>query len=270
MDVERLSNKIPGVPLALGSAALFGASAPLSKVLLGSTDPQMLAGLLYVGAGVGLAGVHIMRAGFGLSAAEAPPRRHDIPWLVSVIAFGGILGPLLMMLGLSRTSAASGSLLLNLEGLATMAIAWLVFRENVDRRLVLGALAIVLGALLLSWDGQSISLDIGAALIIAACLCWGIDNNLTRKLSSADPVIIAMIKGLVAGATNIGIAFWRGSAVPTIETVGLAAVLGFFAIGISLVLFMMALRHLGTARTGAYFSLSPFIGALIAVALGSR
>lgn len=228
----------------------------------------MLAGLLYLGAGLGLAGVHLVRASLGFSVPEAPLRRPDVPWLTAIVVFGGVLGPLLLMLGLDRTQAASGSLLLNLEGLATMAIAWLIFHENVDKRLLLGALAIVLGAVVLSWEGQRISFDLGAVLIAGACLCWGIDNNLTRNLSSTDPVLIAMIKGLAAGYVNVGIGFWRGAAIPPPDAAGLAGLLGFFAIGVSLVLFVLALRYLGTARTGAYFSLAPFIGALIAVSLG--
>ncbi|KRR09607.1 hypothetical protein CQ12_14085 [Bradyrhizobium jicamae] len=268
MQRDQSAIQLPGVPLALGSAVLFGAAAPLSKLLLASVDPQMLAGLLYVGAGLGLAVVHTARATLGLAAPEAPLRRHDLPWLVIIVLFGGILGPVLLMLGLGRTAASSGSLLLNLESLATMGIAWLVFRENVDRRLLLGAFAIVLGAIVLSWEGKRFSFDVGAALIAGACMCWGIDNNLTRKLSSADPVTIAMIKGLIAGAVNMASGFWLGDAVPPAAIATLAALLGFFVIGVSLVLFVLALRHLGTARTGAYFSLAPFIGALIALSLG--
>ena len=258
----------PGVPLALASAVLFGASTPFAKILLGGTDPQILAGLLYLGAGVGLAAIHGGRAAIGLPAPEAPLRKPDIPWLAAVVFFGGIAGPLLLMLGLAQTEAASSALLLNLESLATMAIAWLVFRENVDRRLLIGALAILTGAVLLSWNGQGFSLNRGAALIAGACLAWGIDNNLTRRLSSADPVLIAMIKGLVAGAVNFGLAAaLRGAALPSAGTIVASAAVGFLGIGVSLVLFILALRHLGTARTGAYFSLAPFIGALIAIAL---
>lgn len=265
---DRLNVQMPGVPLALASAVLFGAAAPLSKLLLASIGPQMLAGLLYLGAGLGLAVVHVTRSTVGLSASEAPLRRHDLPWLAAIVFFGGIAGPALLMLGLSRAEAASGSLLLNLESLATMGIAWLFFRENVDRRLLLGALAIILGAIVLSWEGQGLSLDAGAAMIAAACLCWGIDNNLTRKLSSADPVAIAMIKGLVAGMANVAGGILLGDSVPSVGLAAVAALLGFFAIGLSLVLFVLALRHLGTARTGAYFSLAPFIGAVMALALG--
>ncbi len=257
----------PGVPLALVSAVLFGASAPFAKLLLGEVSPQLLAGVLYFGAGIGLAVVHGSRAALGIPAPEAPLRRHDLPWLAAVVLFGGLSGPLLLMLGLSHTSAASGSLLLNLEGLATMLIAWMVFRENVDRRLLLGALAILTGAVVLSWEGGGVRLDAGAALIAAACLAWGIDNNLTRKLSSADPVVTATIKGLTAGSVNVAIALLLGAAVPPMATVGVAAMVGFLGVGVSLVLFVLALRHLGAARTGAYFSLAPFIGAMIAVTL---
>ncbi|RAV76539.1 EamA family transporter, partial [Aerococcus loyolae] len=185
-----------GALLALLSAALFGASTPFAKFLLGSVDPWTMAGLLYLGAGLGLAMVHLSRA---------PLRSADVPWLALVILTGGVLGPLFLMFGLSRTDAAATSLLLNLEGLATMTIAWVVFRESVDRRLLLGASAILAGAILLSWEGQT-SFQLGSLLIAGACLCWGIDNNLTRKLSSADPVQIAMIKGLVAGTINLLIA----------------------------------------------------------------
>ena len=255
----------PGVPLALSSAALFGASAPFAKLLLGAVEPQFLAGLLYLGAGIGLAAVHFGRAALGIPAPEAPLRARDVPWLAAVVLSGGILGPLLLMFGLARIEAAAGSLLLNLEGLFTMAIAWLVFRENVDRRLLLGALAILAGAALLSWGGRGVGFDSGAALIAGACLAWGVDNNLTRKLSSADPVLIAMIKGLAAGTANTGLAAAAGAAMPGEGLVVAASVVGFFGIGVSLVLFVLALRHLGTARASAYFSLAPFIGAVLAI-----
>lgn len=187
-------------------------------------------------------------------------------WLALVILTGGVLGPLLLMFGLARTDGASASLLLNLEGVATMAIAWIAFRENVDRRLLLGALAILAGAALLSWQGRA-TLDLGAVLIAGSCLCWGVDNNLTRKLSSADPVQIAMLKGLIAGTINLVIALGHGAALPSGAAIAAAAVVGFFGYGVSLALFVLALRHLGTARTGVYFSLAPFVGAVLSIAL---
>lgn len=265
MDHHHHAHLFPGVSLALGSAVLFGASAPVSKWLLGSVDPWLLAGILYLGAGIGLALVHWGRPLIGLERVETPLSRSELPWLAAVVAFGGVMAPLFLMLGLSLTTASSASLLLNLEGLATMVIAWLVFRENVDRRLLIGALAILLGAVVLSFDGGGFELDPGGLWIAAACLCWGIDNNLTRKLSSADPVQIALIKGLAAGGTNVVLALFLGASLPPIFVVGIGAIVGFLGIGVSLVMFMLGLRHLGTARTGAYFSLAPFIGALIAV-----
>jgi drug/metabolite transporter (DMT)-like permease len=257
----------PGVPLALASAALFGASTPFAKLLLGSTDPWLLAGLLYLGAGLGLALVHLARGALRLPALEAPLRRADLPWLAAVVIAGGIVGPLLLMLGLARTDAASGALLLNLEGLATMALAWLVFRENVDRCLLTGAAAILAGAVLLSWPGGGVGLDLGALLIAGACLAWGIDNNLTSRLSSADPVQIALAKGLIAGTVNLTLALVQGAALPGLGIALGAGLVGFLGYGVSLVLFVLALRHLGAARTGAYFALAPFIGAILAILL---
>ncbi|MDR6288124.1 drug/metabolite transporter (DMT)-like permease [Inquilinus ginsengisoli] len=255
-----------GISLALLSAILFGASTPFAKLLLGTVDPWMMAGLLYLGAGIGLASIHLSRAVLRLPEVEAPLRRSDIPWLGLVILAGGIGGPLLLMFGLARTDAANASLLLNLEGLATMTIAWLAFHENVDRRLLIGAVAILAGAALLSWQGRA-SFDWGALLIAGACLCWGIDNNLTRKLSSADPVQIAMLKGLVAGAVNLILAFTSGGKLPAADIVLAAGIVGFLGYGVSLTLFVLGLRHLGAARTGAYFSLAPFVGAVLAVTM---
>ncbi len=255
-----------GIILALLSALLFGASTPLAKMLLGVVSPFVLAGLLYLGAGIGLSVVHILRNALRMPAAEAPLRRADMKLLAAVILAGGVLGPVFLMLGLGRTDASSAALLLNVEGLATMAIAWLVFSEYADRRLLFGAFAILAGAVVLSWQGGA-ALNGGAVLIVAACVCWGVDNNLTRKLSSADPVKIVMLKGGAAGGINLALGLAQGGGLPGAWVLSGALVLGFLAYGVSLMLFVLALRHLGAARTGAYFSLAPFIGAVLAVAL---
>jgi drug/metabolite transporter (DMT)-like permease len=257
----------PAAPMALVSAALFGASTPLAKLLLGGVDPWLLAGLLYLGSGLGLGLVHLARGLLGVPAPEAPLRRGDLPWLALVLLAGGVIGPLLLMVGLARTPASSAALLLNLEGLATMAIAWLWYKENVDRRLLIGAAAILAGAMMISWQGGPAGVGLGALAIAGACLAWGVDNNLTRKLSSADPVQIAAIKGLVAGSVNLALAFGRGAHLPVLGAVASAGVVGFFGYGVSLVLFVLALRHLGTARTGAYFSTAPFLGAALSLLL---
>src|SRR5262252_9171339 len=169
----RYSGPLP----ALASATLFGASTPVAKLLLGVTDPLLLAGLLYLGSGIGL-GIMGLSARLSGTAAEAPLRRHDLPWLGVIVLFGGVLGPALPMAGLTSASGGAGSLLLNTESLATMAIAWIFFRENVDRRVFVGAMAILAGALVLSWpaDGAGMTLGGGGTLIVAACICWGIDN----------------------------------------------------------------------------------------------
>lgn len=258
----------PGAPMALASAALFGASTPLAKLLMGDgVDPWLLAGLLYLGSGLGLGLVHLARGALRVPAPEASLQRGDLPWLGLVVVAGGVIGPLLLMLGLSRTPASTAALLLNLEGLATMTIAWLWFKENVDRRLLIGAMAILFGAVLLSWQGGPSGVGLGALGISGACLAWGVDNNLTRKLSSADPVQIASIKGVVAGTVNLLLAVGHGAHLPPMGAIAGAGVVGFFGYGVSLVLFVLALRHLGTARTGAYFSTAPFLGAALALIL---
>jgi drug/metabolite transporter (DMT)-like permease len=257
-----------GALMALASAALFGASTPLAKALIGAgVEPWLLAALLYLGSGTGLGVARFARRAMGLPAAEAPLRRADLPWLALVVIAGGMIGPLLLMIGLARTPAPAAALLLNVEGLATMAIAWIAFRENVDRRLLLGAFAILAGALMLSWQGGPGGIGPGALAIVGACLAWGLDNNLTRKLSAADPVDIAAVKGLVAGAANLGLALASGAHLPPLPVILEAGVVGFFGYGVSLVLFVLALRHLGTARTGAYFSTAPFLGAVLALVI---
>ena len=248
--------------MALASAALFGASTPLAKALIGAVGPWLLAGLLYLGSGVGLCAASLLMRG-----REAPLRRADLPWLAAIVLAGGVAGPVFLMFGLAATPASSASLLLNLEGVLTLVIAWVVFRENVDVRIGAGAAAILLGAGLLSWNGPAQNFGWGAAAIAAACLAWAIDNNLTRKLASGDPLQIAMVKGLAAGSVNVALALFLGASWPPAPTVAAACIIGFMGYGVSLALFVLALRHLGTARTGAYFSLAPFVGAALAIAL---
>lgn len=254
-----------GVAYALVAAALFGLAAPVAKLLLGRVDPTLLAGLFYLASGLGLAVLRLAISGLR-GKAEAPLRRADLPWLAGAILLGGVIGPILLMLGLVRTEAAAASLLLTLEGVATALIAWFVFRENFDRRIAVGMLAIALGAAVLAWQGAAALGDgLGPLLIAAACLAWGLDNNLTRKVALADPLQIAMLKGLVAGPVSIGIALTQGAVLPGADLVAAAAAVGLLGYGVSLALFILGLRHLGAARTGAYFATAPFIGAAVAV-----
>ncbi|MEO8102678.1 MAG: DMT family transporter [Betaproteobacteria bacterium] len=249
---------------ALAAAALFGASTPLAKALLGDLPPLLLAGLLYLGSGLGLTLARLIRdrrwqrSGF---------TRAEWPWFIGAVFFGGVLGPAALMYGLTSTPGATASLLLNLEAVLTAVLAWVVFRENADRRIVLGMAAIVAGSVVLSWSGHvDIAAGwIGPLAVAAACLCWAIDNNLTRKVSASDALLIAGVKGLVAGGFNTALAFVWGATFPAGGNVALAMAVGLFGYGISLVFFVLALRGLGTARTGAYFSTAPFIGAAVAI-----
>jgi drug/metabolite transporter (DMT)-like permease len=247
---------------ALGAAALFGVGTPLAKLLLGAVDPWLLAALLYLGSGAGLTLTRLLRR-----APSVRPTGREWGWLAGAIIAGGIVGPVLLMFGLSGMPASGASLLLNAEGVFTALLAWFVFRENFDRRIALGMAAIAAGTVVLAWSDEARFGDLWPALaVLGACLAWAIDNNLTRKVALADATWIAACKGWAAGAVNFVIATTVFSRWPAWQTALAAGGVGWLAYGVSLSLFVVALRHLGTARTGAYFSVAPFIGALIAVA----
>lgn len=254
----------PGVPAALGAALLFGAGTPLAKWLLDSVSPWLLAGLLYLGSGVGLT---LYRRLSGAPAVRLP--RNELSWFAGAIVAGGIVGPVLLMVGLTGMPASGASLLLNAEGMFTALLAWFAFKENFDRRIALGMGAIAAGALVLSWPGEARFAGLWPTLaILGACFAWGIDNNLTRKISLADATWIAAVKGMVSGSVNLILAFSLGAAMPALPSLAGAMVVGLLAYGVSLALFVVGLRHLGTARTGAYFSVAPFFGALLALLMG--
>jgi drug/metabolite transporter (DMT)-like permease len=259
-----LSLPLPrGVLASLAAALLFGAGTPLAKLLLAQASPWLLAALLYLGSGLGLALLRRMR---GAPPVKLPPG--EARWLAGAVLFGGVVGPVLLMLGLAGMPASAASLLLNAEGLFTALLAWFVFRENVDRRVALGMGAIVAGGVVLSWPGQASWPGWQPTLLVTgACLAWGIDNNLTRKVSLSDASWIAMVKGLAAGTTNLVLALALGASWPALPVALAAALVGFASYGASLALFVVGLRELGTARTGAYFSVAPFFGAILAIVL---
>ena len=251
---------------ALAAAALFGASTPLAKVLGAEVSPVLLAGLLYLGSGVGLVLVRCLRdRGWKPSGLPAG----EWPWLAGAILFGGVLGPVALMFGLTRTSGATASLMLNLEPVLTALLAWVVFKENADRRIILGMLAIIVGGLVLSWPtGHTSDVSqswLGAIAVAFACLCWAVDNNLTRKVSASDSLYIAGSKGLFAGLVNCTVALTLGAQWVPMQVSTPTLLIGFLGYGVSLVLFVLALRGLGAARTGAYFSTAPFLGAAISI-----
>jgi drug/metabolite transporter (DMT)-like permease len=255
-----------GPLFALAAALLFGLSPPLAKLLIGQTNPHLLAGLLYIGSGLGLS---VVLLGRRIVAPESNTRpritRGEWGWLGGAIFFGGVLAPVLLMTGLAHTEAARASLLLNLEGVFTALIAWGIFREGVNRRVATGFALILLGGVAISWtSGTGLHVSPAALLIVGACACWGIDNNFTRKVAHADAFTTAALKGMVAGAVNVLLARAMGAEFPPAGSILAALALGFISYGLSLVFFIVGLRHVGAARTGAYFSTAPFIGAVVA------
>jgi len=253
-----------GVPAALGAALLFGAGTPLAKWLLDAVSPWLLAGLLYLGSGLGLT---LYRSLIQSPVVRLP--RNEVFWFAGAILAGGIVAPVLLMIGLTGMPASGASLLLNAEGVFTALLAWFVFKENFDKRIALGMGAIVAGAIVLSWPGEAQFTGMWPTLaVLGACFAWGIDNNLTRKISLTDATWIASMKGLVSGTVNLIIAFSLGASMPALPNLAAAMVVGFLAYGVSLALFVIGLRHLGTARTGAYFSVAPFFGAILALLMG--
>jgi drug/metabolite transporter (DMT)-like permease len=253
---------------ALTAALLFGASTPVAKLLSGQMASLLLAGLLYLGSGVGLGALLVLRRLRAANGAEPMhiPRR-ELPWLLGAIVCGGMLGPALLMWGLTLTDGATASLLLNVEAVLTAVLAWVVFRENAGCRVVAGMAAIVAGGLLLSWEPGGAALSAGALLIVGACLCWAVDNNLTRKVSAYDAMLVAGVKGLLAGACNTALALAGAAVLPPLPAAGAAMLVGFLGYGLSLMLFVVGLRTLGTARTGAYFSVAPLFGVLVSLVI---
>lgn len=253
-----------GVQAALLSAVLFGAGTPFAKALLGEVSPWLLAGLLYCGSGLGLSLVRLIRR-----APRVHLAKNEILPLVGSIFFGGVLGPVLLLAGLANMPASGASLLLNAEGVFTALLAWFVFRENFDRRIAIGMAAIVAGAIVITVpQGVELGSPWPALAILGACLSWGLDNNITRKIALTDATWLAAVKGAVAGPVNLVLAFALGAQLPAVPNIAGAMLVGFFAYGISLTLFIVGMRHVGTARAGAYYSIAPFAGALIALAFG--
>lgn len=241
------------------AAMLFGLSTPAAKAIVGNVHPLLLAGFLYLGSGLGLGIIILFGHRHGVRL-----KRADVPWLLATIVFGGAPGPALLMWGLTQTTGSAASLLLTLEGVFTALIAWVVFREPFNRRIGLGMAAIFFGAVLLALRTPSGHAGaIGALAVAGACLCWAIDNNCTSKIADVDALTLASIKGVVAGAANATLALAAGALLPSVGLAVGSALVGFFGYGLSLVLFVLALREIGAARTGAYFSTAPFIGAVI-------
>ena len=257
---------------ALLAAALFGISAPLAKVLLGRVDAVLLAGLLYLGSGVG-AGLSVaLRAALnprrsGGARGEAGLRRGDLPWILGATLCGGVAAPILILLGLRTTPASVGSLLLNFEGVATALIAAVVFRESLGRRVWTAVVLLAAAGILLSWDvsATGAKVPLGTVLIVLGCVLWGADNNLTRVVSGRDPLLLVAAKGTIAGLVSLTIASLGRVAWPPAQWIPVALLLGFLCYGLSIALFVSSLRDLGAARTAALFGTAPFLGAIVSL-----
>lgn len=251
--------------LALLAAVCFGASTPCAKLLLGSIDPIPLAALLYLGSGVILAlYLGITRRCMPAARAEARLTRADLPWLLGAILVGGVAAPVVLLLSLRQTPAATASLLLNFEGVATTLIAAVVFREHIGARVWWAILLVTAACAVLSVETHGTwGISLGAFGVLATCICWGIDNNVTRQISDKDPLTIVMMKGLCAGSFSLGLALLLHRPFPGVLPGLWAALLGSVGYGLSIVLFIFALRSLGAARTSGLFASAPFVGALL-------
>lgn len=268
-----------GAVSGLASALLFGVSAPLAKLLLPRIDSWVLAGLLYLGAGLGLSAVRLVQRASGRSSG-APPLTSaggEWPLLIAIAAIGGGAGPLLMLTGLRHLSGVAGALLLNLEAVFTMLLAVTVFRERLTRLEMVAASIVLAGAALVSlrsaFDSGGVGIGIvsgdvvGFLAVSAACLAWGLDNNLTTRLSHRDALALVQFKTLTAGAGNLALALIAGHVVPAAPTIAASFAVGFVCYGLSIVLDVYALRYIGAAREAAFFATAPFAGAIAAVPL---
>ena len=260
-----------GVQAALVSAVLFGVGTPFAKLLLPESSPWLMAGLLYLGSGILVSAYVVFRQfTLGKAAPVLHISRNDFWPLAGAILSGGIIAPVLMMFGLAGSTASSTSLLLNAEIVFTTVLAWTFYKENYNKRVVWGIIAILAGMLILSWPTSfTLAGTLPSILIIGACFFWGLDNNLTRKVALNDAALLTAIKGISAGAVNLTLALSLGAALPAAGIIMGAMVLGSLSYGLSFALFVVALRYVGTARAGAYFSIAPFFGALVSLVVFS-
>lgn len=259
--------KLGPMVTAILAALLFGASAPFSKLLLGDIQPLPLASLLYLGCGAGVFLFNLVQLPFRTNShKEAPLVKKDIPWLISIVLTGGVAAPILLMYSLQATPASAASLLLNFEAVSTALIAALIFREALGRRIWLAISLITAACIILTWSrAGEWGFSLGMLGIIGACLLWGMDNNLTRHVSSKDPLIITIIKGFGAGLVSLILTFVTGGSFPSLLDMVYALLLGALSYGVSIVLFILSMRSMGAARASAFFGTAPFIGALISI-----
>lgn len=262
---NRKSASHPSVPWAILAAALYAVSTPASKLLLEDIPPTMMAALLYLGAGIGMLLLGLVRKGLGKGRAEQALTRKDLPYAVGMIVLD-IAAPICLMAGLTTTSPANASLLNNFEIVATSLIALLIFKEAIGRRLWLAIGLITLSSLILSFeDASSLRFSSGSLFVLLACICWGFENNCTRMMSQSDPLKIVVLKGFGSGLGSLGIALVAGEQIPALRLILVTLLLGFAAYGLSIFFYVYAQRKLGAAKTSAYYAVAPFIGTALSL-----
>jgi drug/metabolite transporter (DMT)-like permease len=250
---------------ALLAALFFGASAPVSKLLLGDVPPVLMAAFLYLGSGTGISLIKLYQR-FSKNQKEAGIKRPDIGWLAGAIISGGILAPIILMISLKNTPASTASLLLNFEGVGTTLLALLFFHESISRRALMAIGAITLASIFLSTNfGSNWGMSLGAFGVLLACILWGLDNNLTRNISGKDPLTIVAWKGLVAGTFSLILGLALGQQLPALITILSILMLGFIAYGMSTMLFIYSMRGLGAARTSALYGTAPLAGVILSI-----
>ncbi len=255
-----MNRKRTAVFLALLAAALYAVNVPFSKQLLSQVQPTMLAGLLYIGAGIGVGCMLLTKRAAGKPVAGALLGRADLPYTVAMVVLD-IAAPILLMYGIQQTNAANVSLLNNFEIVATSLIALAVFREKISGRLWAAILLLVLAGVILGFEGtEGFVLNKGSLFVLAACLCWGVENNCTRSISDKSSEQIVVIKGLGSGTGGILVALAIGETFPPVLYLALTVVLGFISYGLSINFYIMAQKELGAAKTSAFYSIAPFLG----------
>ncbi|MHB1314201.1 MAG: DMT family transporter [Christensenellales bacterium] len=252
---------------AIAAAALYALSAPFSKLLLASVAPAMMAALLYLGAGIGLSAVWLLQRRDSRTETELPLTKKELPFVIAMVLLD-IAAPVLLMIGLTISTAANASLLNSFEIVATALAALLFFREAISKRLWLAIALVTAASMLLSFeDAGSFSFSFGSLFVLLACVCWGFENNCTRRISGKNPLQITVIKGLFSGSGALAIAVFLGETAASLPSILAALALGFVSFGLSIVFYIRAQRTLGAAKTSAYYAVAPFIGVFLSLVI---
>lgn len=254
-----------GIMMAILAAVLYAVSSPFSKILLNEMPPTLMAGFLYLGAGIGMSLIAISRRVRRVETTEIHLSKAEVPYTVAMILLD-IAAPICMLIGLNATTAANASLLNNFEIVATALIALVVFRERISKRLWMGILFVTLSSVILSFeDVMSLEFSYGSLFVLLAAVFWGLENNCTRKLSSCDPLEIVLLKGIFSGIGSIVIGLVIGERLMNLWSVIAVMAVGIVSYGLSIYFYVHAQRLLGAARTSAYYAVSPFIAAFLSI-----